>query len=155
MFEKFNLKMQILYCYCMFSRMIWGEITTDVFPKNITANGYLLNKTLLSLINSSLSKTSMYIQVVFPYLCSTNSLALSLTFYSGIYGTSAVAATHVPSSLADSLPWSTSPGPDVTSTAEQRLQNKSSLWICTNKLEVLSCHQLFALWITILKDSPR
>lgn len=82
--------MQILYCYCMFSRMIWGEISTDMFPKNITANSYLLNKTLLGLINSSLSKTLMYCQVVFPYLCTSNSLAFSLTFYSGIYGTSAV-----------------------------------------------------------------
>lgn len=154
MFEKFNLKMQIQYCYYVFSRIIWGEISADMFPKNITANGYLLSKTLLSLINSSLSKASMYSQVVFPYLCTSNS-ALSLTFYSGIYGTSAVAATHVPSSLADSLPWSTSPGPDATSTAEQRLQNKSSVWIRTNKLEALSCHQLLVLWITILKDPPR
>lgn len=111
----------------MFSRMIWGEISTDMFPKNIIANSYLLNKTFLSLINSSLSKTFTYGQAVFPYLRTSNSLAVSLTIYSGIYGISAVAATHVPSSLADSLPWSTSPGPDVTSTAEQRLQNKSSL----------------------------
>lgn len=154
MFEKFNLKMQILYCYCMFSRMIWGEISTDMFPKNITANSYLLNKTLLSLINSSLSKTLMYCQVVFPYLCTSNSLAFSdILFWNIRYLCSS--ATHVPSSLADSLPWSTSPGPDVTSTAEQRLQNKSSLWICTNKLEVLSCHQLLVLWIMILKGPPR
>lgn len=146
--------MQILYCYCMFSRMIWGEISTDMFLRNATTISYLLSKTLLSLINSSLSKTFTYSPAAFPYLCISNSLALSLTFSSGIYGTSAVAATHVPSSLADSLPWSTSPGPDVTSTAEQRLQNKSSLWICTNKLEVFSCHQLLVLWIMILKDSP-
>jgi len=98
-----------------------------MFPKSITANSYLLNKALLSLINSSVCKASKYSQVVFPYLHTSNSPALSPTFYSGIYGTSAAAATHVPSSLADSLPWSTSPGPDVTSTAEQRLQNKSSL----------------------------
>lgn len=112
----------------MFSRMIWGEISTDMFLKNITANSYLLNKTLLRLINSSLSKIFRYSTVRQPSLIyAPVSLALSLTFYSGIYGTSAVAATHIPSSLADSLPWSTSPGPDVTSTAEQRLQNKSSL----------------------------